>query len=163
MEDALYKATEELKRIDHLIYVSLKYTRTVDVIRHCIERIISAYNYLFEIVLMHIKEDGNIDEIPVQPLMRAKKIELYFDDAHVHEHVAFYRKLRKVYAAEYDKRSEFRRHVTMTAHMADGTDVEVNLDIIQEYYKMVKEFKDYLCEHFSIAEDHESFLNKDSF
>ena len=31
---------EELKRVDHLVYVSLKYTRTVDVIRSIIDRLI---------------------------------------------------------------------------------------------------------------------------
>lgn len=163
MEDALYKATEEIKRIDHLIYVSLKYTRTVDVLRHCIERIISAYNFLFEIVLIHIKDEGNIEEIPTQPLMRAKQIELHITDEQILDNVSFYRKLRKIYAAEYDKRSEFRRHVTMTSHLADGTDVEVNLDIIQEYFEKVKLCKDHLCELFGITEDYESFLNKDSF
>ena len=41
MNTYLDKAKSELKRADHLIFVSLKYTRTVDVIRSIIERLIN--------------------------------------------------------------------------------------------------------------------------
>jgi hypothetical protein len=44
MKESLSEAFEELKRADHLIYVSLKYTRTVDVIKSIIERLINAYD-----------------------------------------------------------------------------------------------------------------------
>ena len=41
MKDYLDDVKNEVKRVDHLIYVSLKYTRTVDVIRSVVERIIN--------------------------------------------------------------------------------------------------------------------------
>ena len=40
MTENLENAKEELKRIDHLIYVTLKYTRTVDVLLSVVERMI---------------------------------------------------------------------------------------------------------------------------
>ena len=42
MIETLENAKEELKRVDHLIFVSLKYTRTVDVLLNVINRIISS-------------------------------------------------------------------------------------------------------------------------
>lgn len=48
MKEAITNAVEELKRVDHLIYVSLKYTRTVDVIRSVINRLIESYNAIID-------------------------------------------------------------------------------------------------------------------
>ena len=45
MKEALDNAKEELKRVDHLFYVSLKYTRTADMMRHLIERLINAFSF----------------------------------------------------------------------------------------------------------------------
>ncbi len=39
IEDLEDSALQELKRADHLIYVTLKYTRTVDVIKNTIKRL----------------------------------------------------------------------------------------------------------------------------
>ena len=35
MNENIHDAKQEMKRVDHLIYVSLKYTRTVDVMVGC--------------------------------------------------------------------------------------------------------------------------------
>ena len=164
MEEVLYKASEELKRIDHLIYVSLKYTRTVDIIRHTIERIISAYGYLFDVILINLNEQKLIDEVPIQPLKKCKILEEHLpEDEYIMDHVSFFRRLKKVYNARYDKRNEFRRHVTMTSYLLDETIVEINMDIIHEYFDKTKEFKEFLYEQYNIEEDKESFLNKGSF
>ena len=45
MQDYIDDMKSELKRVDHIIYVSLKYTRTVDVIKHAIDRMISAIDF----------------------------------------------------------------------------------------------------------------------
>ena len=42
--------------------------------------------------------------------------------------------------AEYSKRSEFRRHVTMSASMDDGQIVEVTIDSVSEYFEKTKAF-----------------------
>ena len=41
-KESIDKAKEELKRVDHLFFVSLKYTKTVDVIKSLIDRLINA-------------------------------------------------------------------------------------------------------------------------
>ena len=48
MKDTIEKAKEELKRADHLYYVSLKYTKTVDVIKSIIERLINAFDFTID-------------------------------------------------------------------------------------------------------------------
>ena len=48
MKESFDEAVQELKRVDHLFWVSLKYTRTVDVIKHVIDRLISCIGFGFE-------------------------------------------------------------------------------------------------------------------
>ena len=56
MIEAVTNAVEELKRVDHLIFVSLKYTRTVDVLRSVINRLIDAYGAIIEGILKEMEE-----------------------------------------------------------------------------------------------------------
>jgi hypothetical protein len=64
MEESLQDAITELKRVDHLFYVSLKYTRTVDMMKHMVERLISTFSFGIESILKHAKEEKKITEIP---------------------------------------------------------------------------------------------------
>ena len=46
MNEEFEQAKGELRRADHLMYVSLKYTRTVDVIKSLIMRMLNTYDNL---------------------------------------------------------------------------------------------------------------------
>ena len=104
----MYNAKEEMKRADHLIYVSLKYTRTVDVIKNIILRLISCFDYVFDYLIKHLKEENKISEVPT---VRAKKIELlrdYFkDNGDFQDFISFYLSLRRVNKAEFTRSREF--------------------------------------------------------
>ena len=143
--EALQLAAQELKRADHSIAVSLKYTRTVDVIRSIIERLINTIGFCFDALLWHAKSQKKIAEVP--ELMRLKLDEikrLYGSDRLVMDFCEFYQLLRRIHKAKFDKAQEYRRHVTMTAHLDDGQKVEVTIDIITDYFDKVKEFLTYV-------------------
>ena len=56
-----------------------------------------------------------------------------------------YLRLRKIIRVEdYSKREEFRRHVTMTCTIDNGEIVEVNIDILKEYYETARNFINYV-------------------
>ncbi len=144
MNEALIKSWEELKRADHLIYVSLKYTRTVDVIKSIVERLINAYDFIILAILEKAEHDNKIFEIPQSPIQKANTIrELYPEDKIICQYMKFYLVLRKILRANTSAAKEFRRHVTMTVNIEEG-DVEVNIDIIHEYYDKVRDFFDYI-------------------
>ncbi len=56
MKRSLDNALRELRKVDHLIYVSLKYTRTVDVLKHIIKRMISAFDFMMDALLINLKQ-----------------------------------------------------------------------------------------------------------
>ena len=144
MIDSLNDAREELKRVDHLIYVSLKYTRTVDVIRSIIDRLINACDFLVDQVLFIAKQKGRIDELPKLPGTKCDKIrELYKDDDQLINFIDFYMKLRKIIRLEYTRSTEYRRHVYMGVDY-EGEELRVNIDMIVDFYEKTKNFYDYV-------------------
>lgn len=141
---ALVRAANELKRVDHLIFVSLKYTRTVDVIKNIIARLINCFDSIFDKLLETLEDQGVIYEIPTAPGQKIKIIrENYTIAPEMEDFLQFYILLRQLNNAEYKALREFRRHVTMEAVLQSGERSEVNIDIITDYYKKTKAFVAY--------------------
>jgi hypothetical protein len=62
------------------------------------------------------------------------------NNAELTEYINFYLTLRKLSKAEYSRREEFRRHVTMIATIDRGEIVEVSIDVLKEYYEKTRGF-----------------------
>ncbi len=136
----LEDAFDELKRADHLIFVSLKYTRTVDIIKSIIERLINSFDFAFLGIMMSLKEKGRMGDAPKSPGLRANMVKEYFkDEPVILEYIQFYQLLREISRAEYKRSSEYRRHVTMTA-LLDSGQVQIDIDKISEYYQKTRIF-----------------------
>jgi len=145
MKESLDKAKEELRRVDHLTYVSLKYTRTVDIILSIIERMVAAYGFIIDALLKKAKEDKKIDSIPDRDFLKGELVKNTYDDEIFHENMNLYFLLRKLKNAECEKSNEYRRHVTMTSEI-DGKTINVDIDIITDYYKKIQNFIKYVEE-----------------
>jgi hypothetical protein len=143
MNERLEEAVNELKRADHMIFVSLKYTRTVDVIKNILERLITCFDATFDYIVEYLKDSKKIEAVPAT---RSKKIDVlreYFkSNGDFQEFIDFYLSLRKINKAEFTRRQEFRRHVTMSALLEDGRITELNIDVIHDYYLKTKAFID---------------------
>ena len=74
MKESLHDARQELKRIDHSVYVSLKYTRTVDVIRNILQRMVNTFGFGSTALLKFAVEQGKIGEFPKSMLLRAELV-----------------------------------------------------------------------------------------
>ena len=140
IKESLTNANQEVIRADHLFHVTLKYTRTVDVLKSVIERLINAFNFTMDALLYYAQLNKKIDEVPKIPLVKAKTIKkIYKDDKTVCDFQNFFILLRKIDKAQFDKAREYRRHVTMTAKVEEG-DAEITIDIIGDYFRKTKEF-----------------------
>jgi len=145
MKESLYEAKDELKRVDHQIYVSLKYTRTVDVLMNCIGRMIDAYNCLIDSLLKYTVEKKTRREefIPNTPLERGELVRELFKDDIVQRNMELYFLLRKIHKTNPKKEQEFRRHVTLRT-MLDNKEITVDIDKATEYYNIIKEFYEWI-------------------
>ncbi|MFH0870008.1 MAG: hypothetical protein V1866_03040 [archaeon] len=141
MRESLFDAKEELKRVDHQIYVSLKYTRTVDVLMNCLGRMIDAYACMVDALLKYAVEKKMVKEdfVPITPLEKLSfALELFKDDIML-KNMEFYSLMRKIVKTNPKREQEFRRHVTLRT-MVDDKEITVDIDKVTEYYAMMKEF-----------------------
>jgi len=144
MNEYINDARDELKRADHIIYVSLKYTRTVDVLKGAIQRLINAFDIGVYALLSKLKDEKKLEDIPTQPGKRVEILkDFYKDDKELLDYLDFYMILRRISKSETQSFKEFRRHVMMTLEL-DGNEIEVNIDIITEYFHKTREFVDFI-------------------
>ncbi len=149
MKDYLDDAKEELKRMDHLIYVSLKYTRTVDVLRSVVERLMNCIDFIMDGLIDKAKKEGKIEDVPTQSGLRFNIVkDVYKDDKKIVDAIDFRQSLKKIMRANYEKDQEFRRHVKMTADV-DGKEVIINIDVVYEHFEYIKSFVEYIEEKYN--------------
>lgn len=146
VQESIQNALQELKRADHSIAVSLKYTRTVDVIKSIIERLINTISFALDALLRHAKEQKKLAELPTLPRIKVEQVKkLYADDRTIIDFCDFFLLLRRVDKAKFGRAQEYRRHVTMTAHLDEAESVEITIDIISDYFERTKEFLNYVA------------------
>jgi hypothetical protein len=144
MDELLKDAKEELKRVDHLIYVSLKYTRTCDVIHNVIERLISSFDFVTDALLKKAQDEKKIMDIPTAPKLKCELLEeLYSKDEKVIAAVKEYLFFRVLSRTEFERESEYRRHVAMVVQI-EGKTHKIDIDTVTEYYKRAKENIEYI-------------------
>ena len=135
-------AREELKRIDHLIFVTLKYTRTADIIRTIIGKFIITLDHQTEKYYTLQLEKGKVKEISPIPLMRMKKLEhIHSKDPKVKDMVDFYILLKLIYNADFKTKEEYRKNVTLVTK-----DKEINIAMLKDYVNIVKYYVNYIDE-----------------
>lgn len=133
MEELEESAREELKRADHLIYVTLKYTRTADVIHNTIKRLIAALDFSIQEALEFLMKKNKVKEIPKTPFRRAELFDEKAKD--FRETVDFYFMLRKLIAAEYIGRDEYRKGVTMIATLGPKEKRNIDMELLKSYFE----------------------------
>lgn len=135
-------AREEMKRADHLLYVSLKYTRTVDVLKSLLERLTNTIDAIVDGLLDFAVDKKKIAEKPENLGLKGDLAKKIFKDPVVDEMVDFGLYLKQINRAEFKRSREFRRHVTMTAMTPFGI-VNIDIDIIKEHFMKVQSFLDH--------------------
>ena len=143
MKKSIVKAKEELKRIDHLVYVTLKYTRTVDVLISVVKRMINSYEYSIDALLKLAEKQEELEEVPEIPLIKAETVLEIYDQKIIQKNIKRYLMFRKLIRSKYEKSNEYRRHVTMTA-IVEGEIVKINIDKLTKNFNELRDYIDYV-------------------
>lgn len=141
-------AKEEIKRADHLLYVTLKYTKNIDVIKNAIRRLINACDYSILKVMEWLKEKKKIKQIPLMPIARANEVKKYFRKPDLLEFIDFYLLLKKIDRAEYTRKEEFKKSMKLVAMNEDGESWEVDITKLYEFFEKTKDFVNYVEENY---------------
>lgn len=136
MEDII----QEKISADHLLYVSLKYTKTCDVILNLILRWRRMIETSIDELLKHAKKKKKISAIPLNP---AKKIEeirkLFKKDKNFQEVIDLYEMFRKIEELRKERIGEFRKNVNLKVFYR-GEEININLEKLKIYADMLEKF-----------------------
>jgi hypothetical protein len=125
---------------DHLLYVSLKYTKTCDVIINLLLRWKIMIEMAMDKLVEKAKKDKKWKAVPDAP--RAKLIQLkkiYEKDKTISETLQLYELFRDVEKLDKIRESEFRKGVNLKVTYK-GEVIDINLDKLKEYSQLLERF-----------------------
>ncbi len=137
MIEEFESAKEELKRADHLIYITLKISRNVDVIRNAVLRMISASEFLIKDVLVHKKKElpKTIKESIILLRNTFKK------DEKLHDFLNFYETLKRIERSEYTAKDEYRKNLALITKF-----MTLDVPTLEQYFNKSIDFMHYVNE-----------------
>ena|SRR3989344_3255515 len=125
---------------DHLLYVSLKYTKTCDVMVNLILRWRRMIEVSIEKILLHAKKKKKISSIPSNPVDTIELVKkLFAKDKDFLETIEMYEMFRKIEELRKERIGEFRKNVTLRV-IYKGKEINVNLDKLKEYAANLEKF-----------------------
>jgi hypothetical protein len=141
---------KEKTSADHLLYVSLKYTKTCDVILNLLARWKSLIELSFDAILEEAVGRKKVPNMPESPKQRVEFIKKYFKKLEaIQETVPLYIFFKRVPDLTKRREGEFRKNVNLKVVDATKT-IEINIEKLGEYAdsldKFVSEVKNILSE-----------------
>jgi len=136
MEDII----QEKISADHLLYVSLKYTKTCDVIINLLFRWKKMIDTSIDSILTRAKKKKKISSLPTNPTKKIEVIKkLFKKDENFQEVLEMYEMFRKIEDLRIERIGEFRKNVTLKV-LYRGDEVNINLEKLKEYSEKLEKF-----------------------
>ncbi len=136
MEDII----QEKISADHLLYVSLKYTKTCDVILNLILRWRRMIEVSIDKVLEKAKKKKMIPSIPTNPTAKIDTVKkILKSDKNFQETIEMYEMFRKIEELRKERIGEFRKNVTLKVFYR-GEEIDINLEKLKEYADKLEKF-----------------------
>ncbi|MBR9706664.1 hypothetical protein GOV14_06535 [Candidatus Pacearchaeota archaeon] len=143
MSEILEKIMKEKISADHLMYVSMKYTKTCDVMINLLKRWKIMMDHAFEGILEKAKKKKMFKTIPSAPKLKIDLLaETFKDVPDVMDAITEYRMYKLIHVLPNKKAGEFRKGVCLTVTYK-GEEVRVDLDKLKEYAEILERFINY--------------------
>ncbi|VVB77744.1 Uncharacterised protein [uncultured archaeon] len=142
MSEALEKIIKEKISADHLLYVSMKYTKTCDVMINLLKRWKIMIDYAIDGLLEKAKKKKMIKSIPDAPRLKIDLVKETFKNKEVVEAMEIYEMFKLIDILNKTKEGEFRKGVCLrvTYKMKE---IPINLDKLKEYSEILERFINY--------------------
>jgi len=131
---------KEKTSADHLLYVSLKYTKTCDVILNLLARWKSLIEVSFDILLEKKIGEGKIPHTPESPKQRVEFMKKYFKKSEeIQAVIPLYIFFKRVPDLNKTRGGEFRKNVNLKV-LENTKTTEINMEKLGEYAEVVEKF-----------------------
>jgi hypothetical protein len=136
MEDIM----QEKISADHLMYVSLKYTKTCDVIINLILRWRKMIDTSIDSILIKAKKKKKISSVPTNPTKKLEVVKkLFKNDKNFQKVLLMYEMFKKIEELRSERIGEFRKNVTLKVFYK-GNEININLEKLKEYTEDLEKF-----------------------
>ena len=136
MEDII----KEKISADHLLYVSLKYTKTCDVIQNLVLRWRKMIETGIDAVLASAKKKKKISSVPSNPIGKIDEIrKLFKKNKEFLDVIEMYEMFRKLEELRCERIGEFRKNVNLRVFYR-GKEVNMNLEQLRIYADKLEKF-----------------------
>ena len=134
---------------DHLLYVSLKYTKTCDVILNLIRRWTVMIDDCIQGLLEQLKKKKKIKAIPAAPRQKMELVKEQFKKVpEVLNAIELYNFFKRIDNLRTVRESEFRKDVKLKIY-DNEKEIIINLDKLKEYYTILENFISYVKQFLS--------------
>lgn len=142
MDSEILEAVRDLHRhlnsVEHMIYVSCKFTRTTEMLKKVMEAIVQGYEQFFGIAYQMFIEEGFeaqtvFDKIQILKdgfLNRGMSLDL-----------SDYFLIKRLLLSEFECIGEYRKNLCMVSYL-DGEEYIINITKLLEYYGNLKQVYD---------------------
>jgi pyoverdine/dityrosine biosynthesis protein Dit1 len=125
---------------DHLLYVSLKYTKTCDVILNLLSRWKNMIEKGMDRLVDKAKKEKKWKPVPDAP--RAKLVQLkkiYTNTPDISETLKLYELFRDIDKLDKIRENEFRKNVNLKINY-NGESITIDLEKLKEYAELLEKF-----------------------
>lgn len=131
----LIELKRQLNSIEHMIYVSCKFTRTTEMLRKVMETIVYGYEQFFSVAYSTFIGD---EELGVTNI--SHKIQLLSESLAsrgISVDLSDYFLLKRLLMSDFDKIGEYRKNLCMVSYI-DGEEYIINMSKLLDFYSSLK-------------------------
>ncbi len=140
----LEQIIKEKTSADHLLYVSMKYTKTCEVILNLISRWTVMIDLSIEGLLEQAKKKKKIKIIPIAPKQKLNLAKSTFKEIkEVTEALELYEFFKMIPKLQTSREHEFRKDVCLRV-IENQKETEINLEMLKEYSIKLENFIGYV-------------------
>tara|TARA_Y100000310_G_scaffold342329_1_gene445106 strand:- start:1257 stop:1712 length:456 start_codon:yes stop_codon:yes gene_type:complete len=143
MSEVLEGIIKEKISADHLLYVSLKYTKTCDVMINLLKRWKIMMDHAFDGLLEKAKKNKKLKKIPTAPKIKVDAIkDVFKKEPDIMDAVTEYEMFKLIDILKKTKAGEFRKGVCLTVFYK-GEEIRIDLEKLKEYSEILERFINY--------------------
>ncbi len=125
---------------DHLLYVSLKYTKTCDVIMNLLLRWRRMIETSIDALLHSAQKKKKISAIPNNSVKKIDKVkEIFKKDKDIMSTIELYEMMKKLEELRTERIGEFRKNVNLKIFYK-GNEIDVDLKKLKDYALLLEKF-----------------------
>ena len=131
----LIELKRQLNSIEHMMYVSCKFTRTTEMLRKVMETIVYGYEQFFSVAYNTFIGNESLGVTNI-----SHKIQLLSEslaNRGISVDLSDYFLLKRLLISDFDKIGEYRKNLCMVSYI-DGEEYIINMSKLLEFYSSLK-------------------------